>query len=93
MGVTAKDNRLVVDGVLWVLRSEAEWKDMPEEYGKWKTSHKCYTRCARSGIRKKVFQMMVADPDNQYVMIDSTIVSTHLLSLPKGGCVWKGGPG
>ena len=38
VGVTARDNRLFVDGVLWVLRSGPEWKDLPEEYGKWKTS-------------------------------------------------------
>ena len=71
VGVTARDNRLFVDGVLWVLRSGAEWKDLPEEYGK--TVHKRYTRWARSGIWKKVFQVLLDDPDNQYVMIDSTL--------------------
>ena len=77
VGVTAKDNRLFVDGVLWVLRSGTEWKDLPEEYGKWKTVHKRYTRWARSGIWKRVFQVLLDDPDNRYVMIDSTIVRTH----------------
>ena len=50
VGVTAKDNRLFVDGVLWVLRSGAEWKDLPEEYGKWKSVHKRYIRWAQAGI-------------------------------------------
>lgn len=77
VGVTARDNRLFVDGVLWVLRSGAEWKDLPEECGKWKTCHKRYTRWSRSGIWKKVFQVLPDDPDNRYVMIDSTIVGTH----------------
>ena len=88
VGVTAKDNRLFVDGVLWVLRSGAEWKDLPEEYGKWKTSHKRYTRWARSGIWKKVFQVLLDDPDNRYVIIDSTIVRTHQQAV-----CGKGGPG
>ena len=96
VGVTARDNRLFVDGVLWVLRSGAEWKDLPEGYGKWKTAHKRYTRWARAGIWKKVFQVLLDDPDNRYVMIDSTIVRTHQQAVcGKGGAkvrLW-GGPG
>ena len=64
-----------------------ERKDLPEEYGKCKTSHKRYTRWARSGIWKKVFQVLLDDPDNRYVMIDSTIVRTHQQAV-----CGKGGP-
>ena len=81
VGVTAKDNRLFIDLVLWVLRSWAKWQDLPEEYGKWKTSHKRHTRRARSGIWKKVFKLLLDDPDNRYVMIDATKVRTHQLAM------------
>jgi putative transposase len=88
VGVTARDNRLFVDEVLWVLPSGAEWKDLPEECGKWKTCHKRYARWARAGIWKRVFRVLPDDPDNRYVMIDSTIVGTH----QQAAC-GKGGPG
>ena len=45
-GRTASDNRLFVNGVLWVLRSGARWQDLPERYCKYKTVHKRFTRWA-----------------------------------------------
>ena len=73
-GVTAKDNRKFVNGVLWVLRSGAHWKDLPDEYSNWKSVHKRFTRCAKAGLCERIFQVLLEDSDHRYVMIDSTIV-------------------
>ncbi len=77
VGVTAKENRTFVNSVPWVLRSGARWKDLPPEYGHWKSVHRRFTRWARSGIWERIFQVLLDDPNNRYVMIDSTIVRPH----------------
>lgn len=85
-GRTGADNRRFVNGVLWVLRSGAHWHDLPERYGKWKTVHKRFTRWAKAGVWEKVFASLTGDPDNQYLMLDTTLVRVHQQAASgKGG--------
>jgi len=77
VGRTAADNRLFVNGVLWVLRSGARLHDLPERYGKYKSVHKRFMRWANSGVWERVFHALVSDKKNQYLMLDSTIVRAH----------------
>jgi transposase len=86
-GRTAVDNRLFVNGVLWVLRSGAHWCDLPERYGNWKTAHKRFSRWSKAGVWDRVFADLIKDRDNQYLMIDSTIVRAH-----QQATTGKGGP-
>lgn len=59
VGVTAKDNRNLVNGVLWVLRGGAQWKDLPTQFCNWKSVHKRFTRWGRSGIWQGIFQELL----------------------------------
>ena len=86
-GRTASDNRLFVNGVLWVLRSGAFWQHLPERYGRWKSVHARFTRWAKKGVWEKVFAELIKDRDNKYLMLDTTLVRVHQQAA--GG---KGGP-
>ena len=60
------------------MRSGARWSDMSEDrYGKYKSVHKRFTRWAKKGIWEKIFKHLIKDRDNEYLMIDSTIVKAH----------------
>jgi len=85
-GVTAKDNRLFVDAVLWIARSGAHWRELPEMFGNWNSVFARYNRWAKSGVWERVFQALSGDPDFEYVLMDSTIVRAHQHSAgAKGG--------
>lgn len=77
VGVTAADNRLFVEAVLYRYRTGMPWRDLPERYGDWNNVHRRFSRWARSGVWERMFQHLATDADNEYAMIDSTIVRAH----------------
>ena len=77
VGVTARDNRLFVEAVLYRYRAGIPWRDLPERFGPWKNVHTRFSRWSASGVWERVFQHLAADADNEYAMIDSTIVRAH----------------
>lgn len=86
-GRSAANNRLFVNGVLWVLRSGAHWHDLPERYGKWKSVHTRFSRWAKAGVWERVFKVLTADRRNEYLMLDTTLVRAH-----QQAATGKGGP-
>ena len=77
VGVTASDNRLFVEAVLYRYRAGIPWRDLPERFGDCKNVHRRFSRWAETGVWERVFQKLAADADNEYAMIDSTIVRAH----------------
>jgi transposase len=77
VGVTAKNNRLFIDAVLYRYRAGIPWRDLPERFGDFRVVHTRFTRWAKSGVWEKVFQHLAGEADNEYALIDSTIVRAH----------------
>jgi transposase len=76
-GRPAKDNRLFIDAVLHRYRSGSTWRDLPERFGDFRVVHLRHTRWSQKDIWKAVFDVLAADANHQYAMIDSTIVRAH----------------
>lgn len=77
VGGTAKDNRLFVEGVLYRYRSGIPWRDLPARFGDFRVVHTRHSRWAASGVWERVFGALSADADNEYAMMDATIVRAH----------------
>jgi transposase len=77
VGVTAKDNRLFVEAVIYRYRSGIPWRDLPERFGDYRKVHTRHMRWSRKGVWQKVFEHLAEDTDNEYAMIDATIVRAH----------------
>src|SRR6476659_9901716 len=91
VGVTAQDNRRFVEAVLYRYRAGIAWRDLPERFGDWKNIHRRFSRWAASGEWARVFQALSAEADNEYAMIDATIVRAHQHSAGarKGGAATR----
>src|SRR5215471_3310154 len=73
VGGTAADNRLFV-AVLFRFRAGVPWRDLPGRFGDWKIVYQRFNRWAKSGVFERIFKVLASDHDNEYMMIDATIV-------------------
>ena len=77
VGGTAADNRLFVEAVLYRYRAGVPWRDLPERFGDWKIVYQRFSRWTTSGVFERIFKLLASDHDNEYMMIDATIVRAH----------------
>ena len=76
-GRSGKNNRLFLEAVLWIVRTGAPWRDLPEVFGKWYSVWKRFRRWAIKGVFERIFKELAGDPDFEYAIIDGTIVKVH----------------
>ena len=91
-GATARDNRLFVDAVLYRYRAGIPWRDLPAHFGDFRVVHTRHSRWSKSGVWQRIFEALAQDADNEWTMIDATIVRAHQHSAGAKGGTQKNRP-
>ena len=95
-GGVAKDNRLFINAVFWILRTGAPWRDLPPTYGGWKNTQRRFCRWRDKGLWESLLTELIVEPDYEWLMIDASHIKVHPhaagarggnqgMSLTKGG--------
>ena len=76
-GVTANDNRRFIAAVRYRAKTGCDWRSLPQEYGKWNSIARRFSRWSKKGVWQKIFNTIAVSPDTEWLMLDSTIVRVH----------------
>lgn len=75
-GWVAHDNRRFLDAVLWIAKTGAPWRDLPDRLGKWNSQWRRFDRLARKGYWTAIMAAL-QDPDVEWLILDSTVIRAH----------------
>ena len=76
-GVPRTDDRRVLNGIFFVLRTGCSWRDLPERYGPYTTVYNRFNRWAKKGVWLRMFETLAERSPQSLQLIDSSIVRAH----------------
>ena len=76
-GVARVDDRRVINGIFYVLRTGSPWRDLPERYGPYTTVYNRFNRWAKAGVWLRIFETLAAKSPQSMQLIDSSIIRAH----------------
>jgi transposase len=76
-GRPPKDDRNFIEAVLWWRRTGVPWRDLPDEFGPWKTVFNRFDRWSKKNRWKAIFQALRTDVDDEWHSLDATINRAH----------------
>lgn len=76
-GRSGEDNRLFVNAVLWIAKTGAPWRDLPERFGNWNSVFRRYSRWCQADVWWRVLHALDDDGDLENLLVDSTIIRAH----------------
>src|SRR5262245_39702368 len=76
-GISRVDDRRILNGIFWVLRSGAPWRDLPKSYGPHTTCYNRFVRWRRAGVWDQIMDALAAAHDAAVQMIDTSVVRVH----------------
>ena len=82
-GVPRVNDRRVLNGIFWVLRSGAPWRDLPDDFGPYTTCYNRFVRWRRAGVWGSIMDALAKAHDASVQMIDTSIFRVH----QHGACI------
>ena len=76
-GGVAKDNRLFINAVFWIMRTGAPWRDLPPDLGHWSNTHRRFIRWRDKGLWEKLLEVLIDEPDYEWLIIDASHCKVH----------------
>ena len=76
-GRPSKPNRIIYNAILWIDKTGAPWRDLPERFGPWQTVYSRFRLWSKNEIFKKMFEDLASDADMQDCSLDSTSCKAH----------------
>lgn len=76
-GPAGNDTRLLLEAVLWIVRTDAPWRDLPKAFENWNSTFRRFRRWVQADVLKRIFDALSDDPGMEYAMFDATIVKVH----------------
>jgi len=77
VGRPTQEDRRVLDGIFYILRTGAPWRDLPERYGPYTSVYNRFNRWAKAGVWGRVFEALARGSPASLRLIDSSIVRAH----------------
>lgn len=90
-GRPSKNNRTMLNAMVWMARSGAPWRDLPERYGSWETVYSRFRKWIEDGILDNIFRVLSLEAELEELSLDASIVKAHQHSAgaKKGGLQMK----
>lgn len=76
-GRPLKDNRLMLNAMIWMARSGAPWRDLPERFGPWETVYSRFRKWIDDGFLDNIFRILSMDAELSEISLDASIVQAH----------------
>ncbi|SFP51272.1 Transposase [Nitrosomonas cryotolerans] len=76
-GGAAKDNYRFINAIFWIIRTGTPWRGLPPGYGGWSDTHRRFIRWCDKGIWEKLLEILIDDPDYEWLMIDANHCKVH----------------
>ena len=80
-GRPSKDNRTMLNAMVWIARSGAPWRDLPERYGPWETVYSRFCKWIEDGYLDNIFRVLSLEAELQELSLDASIENSTIIAL------------